>query len=83
MIAGCKVSNGEINRNDFARVLRDGKVIVSTKIASMKHLKENVNKISAGMECGIVLTNFNDVKVGDIIQTYKLITVKHTSNAKL
>jgi translation initiation factor IF-2 len=70
------VQNGEMNRNDNVRVLRDGAVIINTKIASMKHIKEVVNKITAGMECGITLEKYNDVRVGDIIQTYKLIVKK-------
>ncbi|MDR1234705.1 MAG: translation initiation factor IF-2 [Mycoplasmataceae bacterium] len=79
VIAGCLVQNGEMNRNDSARVLRDGKVIVNTKIGSMKHLKEVVNKITAGMECGVTLEKYNDVKVGDIIQTYRLVAKKRTT----
>ncbi|MDR0739920.1 MAG: translation initiation factor IF-2 [Mycoplasmataceae bacterium] len=76
VIAGCLVQNGEINRNDNARVLRDGKVIINTKISSMKHLKDVVNKVTAGMECGITLEKYNAVKVNDIIQTYRLIAKK-------
>ncbi len=72
-IIGCQVLNGEINRNDKARVLRDGAVICKTGISSMKHLKEVVNKITTGMEGGIVLEKYNDIKVGDIIQTYKIV----------
>ncbi len=72
-IIGCQVLNGEINRNDKARVLRDGAVICKTGISSMKHLKEVVNKITTGMEGGIVLEKYNDIKVGDIIQTYKVV----------
>jgi translation initiation factor IF-2 len=69
-IAGCLVQNGEISRNDKARVLRDGAVIIDTKINSLKHLKDVVNKVSTGMECGITLEKFNDVREGDLIQTY-------------
>jgi translation initiation factor IF-2 len=65
-----------MNRNDSARVLRDGKVIINTKIASMKHLKAVVNKITAGMECGVTLEKYNDIQVGDIIQTYRLVSKK-------
>jgi translation initiation factor IF-2 len=65
--------NGEINRNDSARVLRDGVVLGSTKIGSMKHVKEVINKVSAGMEFGITLEKFNDLRVGDVIQSYKII----------
>ncbi|GHU26306.1 hypothetical protein FACS1894152_0620 [Bacilli bacterium] len=70
------MQNGEMNRNDSARVLRDGAVIMNTKIGSMKHLKEIVNKISTGMECGITLEKYNDLKVGDIIQTYRMVAKK-------
>lgn len=77
-IAGCICMNGEINRNDNARLLRDGKVLFEKKIASMKHLKDNVNKVSAGMEFGITLENVYDLKPGDIIQTYKIVQEKRT-----
>ncbi|GHU32015.1 hypothetical protein FACS1894166_04530 [Bacilli bacterium] len=76
VIAGCLVQNGEMNRNDKARVLRDGAVVMNTNIGSMKHLKEVVNKISAGMECGVTLEKYNDLKVGDIIQTYRMVAKK-------
>jgi translation initiation factor IF-2 len=77
VIAGCKVTSGEINRNDNARVLRDGVVLHQTKIGSMKHVKEVVNKATNGTEFGITLEKFNDLKVGDIIQSFKLVEVKH------
>jgi translation initiation factor IF-2 len=72
-IAGCLVQNGEINRNDKVRVLRNGAVIINTKINSLKHLKDVVNKVSTGMECGVTLEKFNDVQEGDTIQTYSII----------
>ena len=75
-IIGCLVDNGEISRNDSVRVLRDGVVIAKTEIASLRHVKEDVTKMSAGKECGITLKNFNDLKVGDIIQCYKVIEKK-------
>jgi translation initiation factor IF-2 len=68
--------NGDINRNDSARILRDGKVLFSTKIGSMKHLKDNVNKVTAGMEFGITLQGFNDLRVDDVIQCYKIVESK-------
>lgn len=72
-IIGCLVQSGEINRNDKARVLRDGVVVCKTDISSMKHVKDVVNKVTSGMECGIVLSKYNDLKVGDVIQTYKIV----------
>ena len=72
-IIGCLVQSGEINRNDKARVLRDGVVVCKTSISSMKHVKDVVNKVTTGMECGIVLSKYNDLKTGDVIQTYKIV----------
>ncbi|MDR1850948.1 MAG: translation initiation factor IF-2 [Mycoplasmataceae bacterium] len=71
-IAGCKCTSGEITRKDNARVLRDGVVLYKTKIGSMKHFKDEVAKISNEQEFGITLEKINDLKVGDIIQCYKL-----------
>jgi translation initiation factor IF-2 len=73
MIAGCLVQNGVINRNDSARILRDGVVIANTKVSSLKHLKDTVNSVNAGMECGITLEKYNDIQVKDILQTYKMV----------
>jgi translation initiation factor IF-2 len=64
---------GTINRNDSARLLRNGVVLYKTKIGSMKHFKEEVSKISAGQEFGITLEKIKDLQVGDLIQCYKLI----------
>ena len=75
-IIGCSILNGTINRNDSARVLRDGVVIFKTKIASMRHGKEDITSISAGKECGLTLANYNDLKVNDIIQCYKTVEKK-------
>ena len=76
-IIGCSILNGTINRNDSARVLRDGVVVMKTKIASMRHGKEDITSISAGKECGLTLQNYNDLKVNDIIQCYKVVEKKH------
>jgi translation initiation factor IF-2 len=75
-IAGCKVVSGEVNRSDSGRVLRDGVVIYATKIASLKHYKDDVAKIKKDMECGIVLDKWGDIKPNDIIQTYKVVESK-------
>ena len=75
-IIGCVVNNGVINRNDLVRVLRDGVVIHKTKIASLRHKKDDITKIEAGKECGITLDKYNDLNVGDIIQSYKIVEKK-------
>jgi len=70
-IAGCFVIDGKVERNSGARLIRDGVVIYTTKIASLKRFNDDVKEVGKGYECGIMLENFNDIKVGDIIETFK------------
>ena len=70
-IAGCKVSDGVITRNSKARLIRDGVVVYESKIASLKRHTEDAREVKNGYECGIMLENFNDIKEGDVIETYK------------
>jgi translation initiation factor IF-2 len=72
-ILGCLVINGEVNRNCNVRVIRDGAVIAKSKISSLKHIKEDIAKAKQGSECGITLASYQDLKIGDIIQCYKVI----------
>ena len=69
-IAGCMVLDGKVNRNTKIRVIRDGIVIYSGALGSLKRYKDDVKEVSAGMECGLNIENFNDIKVGDIIEGY-------------
>ncbi|ADY73340.1 translation initiation factor IF-2 [Desulfurobacterium thermolithotrophum DSM 11699] len=69
-VAGCYVKDGVIKRNAGVRLVRDGIVIYEGKIASLKRFKDDVREVQAGYECGIGLENFNDIKVGDIIECY-------------
>jgi translation initiation factor IF-2 len=71
-IAGCQVSEGSIKRQNPVRQLRDDKVIWKGKLASLKRVKEDVKEIQKGFECGIVLEGQNDIKEGDIIQSYEI-----------
>ncbi|RMF22483.1 MAG: translation initiation factor IF-2, partial [Bacteroidetes bacterium] len=81
-VAGCYVQDGKITRNTHVRVIRDGIVIYPTKegvvgeIASLKRFKEDVKEVKAGLECGVGIKNFNDIKVGDIIEGYEIVEVK-------
>ena len=75
-VAGCYVINGKIPRNAKVRVVRDDKEIYDGKIASLKRFKEDVREVASGFECGIQIENFNDLKVGDIIEAYELVEVK-------
>jgi translation initiation factor IF-2 len=70
-IAGCKVSDGVITRNSKARLIRDGVVVYESKISSLKRFNEDAREVKNGYECGIMLENFNDIKEGDVIETFK------------
>jgi translation initiation factor IF-2 len=70
-IAGCKVSDGSITRNSKARLIRDGVVVYESSISSLKRFNEDAKEVKNGYECGIMLDNFNDIKVGDVIETFK------------
>jgi len=70
-IAGCKVSDGSILRNSKARLIRDGIVVYESSISSLKRFNEDAKEVKNGYECGIMLENFNDIKEGDVIETFK------------
>jgi len=69
-IAGCAVVDGKIGRNNQARLIRDGKIIFDSKITSLKRFKDDAREVASGFECGIGLENYNDIKVGDVIEAY-------------
>ncbi len=75
-IAGCFVIDGKIVRNNRVRLLRDGVSMFEGGLASLKRFKDDVREVEKGFECGIGLENFNDVKIGDIIEAYKLVETK-------
>ena len=75
-IAGCYVLDGKIHRNTKVRIIRDGIVAYSGLLASLKRFKDDVKEVSAGYECGLNIENFNDIKVGDIIEGYEVIETK-------
>jgi len=72
-IAGCKVSDGTILRNAGARLIRDGVVVYTTTISSLKRFNDDVKEVKNGFECGIMLANYNDIKDGDVIETFKMV----------
>ena len=78
MVAGCRVRDGKVSRNDKARVIRDGIVIHTGDIQALKRFKDDVKEVPTGMECGISLVSYNDIKEGDIIETFTQIEVKQT-----
>jgi translation initiation factor IF-2 len=75
-IAGCYVTDGLIGRNNDVRLIRDSIVIFEGKIASLRRFKDDVREVKAGYECGILIENYNDIKVGDIIEAYVMEKVK-------
>ncbi|MFO7851226.1 MAG: translation initiation factor IF-2 [Bacteroidota bacterium] len=77
-IAGCYVREGKITRNTKVRVIRDGIVIYTGELGSLKRFKDDVREVTAGYECGLNIKNFNDIKVGDIVEGYQEIEVKKT-----
>ena len=78
MVAGCRVREGKVSRSDKARVIRDGIVIHTGDIQALKRFKDDVKEVQAGMECGMSLVSYNDIKEGDIIETFTQIEVKQT-----
>ena len=77
-IAGCMVKEGKINRDSKVRVIRDGIVVYSGELGSLKRFKDDVKEVVSGLECGLNVTNFNDIKVGDTIEAYTEFEVKKT-----
>jgi len=72
LVAGCSVSDGRITRNAEVRLLRDNVVVFTGKILSLKRFKDDASEVKQGYECGIGLANFNDVKLGDVIEAFKI-----------
>jgi translation initiation factor IF-2 len=83
-VAGCYVLDGKVMRTTHIRLIRDGIVIFPTKegvkgeLASLKRFKEDTKEVKAGMECGLTVKNFNDIKAGDIIEGYEIIETRQT-----
>ena len=77
-IAGCYVLDGKVSRNTKIRVIRDGVVLHTGELASLKRYKDDVKEVSKGYECGLNIKNFNDIKEGDIIEGYQEVEVKKT-----
>ncbi|MBN1866697.1 translation initiation factor IF-2 [Candidatus Sumerlaeota bacterium] len=72
IVAGCYVTSGNISRNDKIRLVRDGVVVYEGAIGSLRRVKDDVSSVQSGYECGITLSNFQDIKEGDVIEAYQL-----------
>lgn len=77
-IAGCFVAEGKISRNDKIRIIRDGVVIHTGELGSLKRFKDDAKEVVSGLECGLNIINFNDIQAGDTIEAYEQIEVKRT-----
>jgi len=83
-VAGCQVVEGKIQRNSFIRLIRNGIVVYPTKegakaeLSSLKRFKDDVKEVRNGMECGMTIKNYNDIKEGDMIEAYEIVEVKQT-----
>lgn len=79
-IAGCMVTDGTISRKSKVRLIRDGVVVYTGQLSTLKRFKEDVAEVKKGFECGMSIENFNDIKVGDIIEGYDNIEIKRELN---
>ncbi len=77
-IAGCMVKEGKLTRTSKVRVIRDGIVVYTGELGSLKRFKDDVKEVSAGMDCGLNIVGYNDIKVGDVIEAYTIIEIKRT-----
>lgn len=77
-IAGCLVKEGKLTKTTKVRLIRDGIVVYTGNLASLKRGKDDVKEVTSGMECGLSIENFNDVKDGDIVEAFKIVEIKRT-----
>jgi translation initiation factor IF-2 len=77
-IAGCMVTHGTMTRGSLARLVRDGTIVYTGRIGSLRRFKDDVREVAEGFECGIGLENFQDVHEGDVIEGYEVREVART-----
>jgi translation initiation factor IF-2 len=77
-VAGCFVLDGKVARNNRIRLVRDGIVIFTGELASLKRYRDDAKEVTSNMECGLVIKNYNDIKVGDIVEAFEEVEVKRT-----
>ena len=75
-IAGCMVTSGKIFRNNGVRLIRDGVVVYTGELASLKRFKDDVREVAKGYDCGMQIKNYNDIREGDIVESYHEVAVK-------
>jgi translation initiation factor IF-2 len=72
MIAGCYVLDGVVKRDAEVRVVREGVVTYTGRVSSLRRFKEDANEVRSGFECGVGVSNFNDIKVGDVLECFSM-----------
>ncbi len=77
-IAGCYVTQGKVGRRDKIRLVREGKIVYSGQVSSLRRFKEDAREVKEGFECGIGIENFNDIKVGDLIEAFEIVETART-----
>ena len=77
-IAGAIVREGKLQRTSKIRVIRDGIVVYTGELGSLKRFKDDVKEVVSGQDCGLNILNYNDIKVGDIVEAYQVVEVKRT-----
>lgn len=77
-VAGCQVLDGKMARNNRVRLVRDGIVIFTGELGSLKRFRDDAKEVTSGMECGLVIRNYNDLKIGDIVEAFEEVEVKRT-----
>ena len=77
-IAGCMVKEGKIKRTSKVRIIRDGIVIYTGELGSLKRFKDDAKEVVAGLDCGLNIENFNDIKTGDVVEAFETFEVKKT-----
>ena len=77
-IAGCIVKEGKLSRNAKVRVIRDGIVVYTGVLGSLKRFKDDAKEVISGQDCGLNIENYNDIKIGDVVEAYQIVEVKRT-----
>ncbi|MFM7106565.1 MAG: EF-Tu/IF-2/RF-3 family GTPase, partial [Flavobacteriales bacterium] len=77
-IAGCMVTDGKISRNNKVRIIRDGIVIYTGDLGSLRRFKDDAKEVAKGYECGLNIVKFNNIEVGDIVESFEEVEVKQT-----
>ena len=75
-VAGCMITDGKVQRDNKVRLIRDGVVVYSGELAALKRFKDDVKEVNRGFECGMQIKNYNDIRIGDIIECYTEVEVK-------